>query len=1116
MKTVFISYSSKDRDIAAKVRAALEAKGIAVTIDSEFLAPGGDIRAFIDKSIRETDVTLSIVSRNSLESDWVAIESIESFAAERYKEGKKFIAVDIDGEIHRNEFLNEALERINKEIKQLEKEIARAADSGVNAVNLERKKSRKYDLRHNLPKILDRLSEYLTPDIREPEFVKNLQRIIDEISKIPDITEDSKDNATQQHATNYSASGPGSFAGNNYGTVNIGPITINNNNGNNDAQPTRSVTFEEFRAKYIEIYQQRARNDSNQLDERFVQLTLMIDKGEEETQRWERRSLESIAEIIKMNEEDYPVMVILGAPGSGKSTILRRLELDYHRDQIGAEGMRLSFFVPLNRYKPGAIEKPVEPIDFLESMWSKDFDDTGITLRSLLKEGRVLLLLDAVNEIQHRSSEDYGLLIDLWREFAIDQHKRGNRIIFSCRSLDYSQSLSGQDMRVPNVELQPLTVEKIREFLQVYQPVNHEKIFEEIRKNGTLDFYNNPYFLSLLCKQIGESGEVPKGRASLFTGYVRAAIKREMEKGFFNNSGFLSKADQLKLTNNQWANAFQLPVAGELPGRLSHLAFEMQQSGQQKENKQVSIALYEALDLIANERAEKILEAGVAITVLDQDIGADEVKYYHQLLQEYFAGRRLAEEPKPELVRVEWRASEVRPTLAETIASLAKGDPLPPPGQTGWEETTLAALPMSKDPEGYVAKLIEQNLPLAARCAVLPEVKISDELKDRIRHELIGRTQDMTADLRARIAAGESLGLIRDPRFEHYQGKEGECLLPPMVEIPGGKYPIGDDHSGFTNQRPAHKVLLKAYQIGVYPVTNAEYAKFIEAGGYEDERWWDTANALRWLRVGGVDDEKQSFRDDRIRWQNNWTNEQIKGLVAQNRATEQDVESFLWRRNSTEEEFERKLQEWFPSGILYRLPRYWKDITYNNPAQPVVGVCWYEARAYCKWLSELTGEEYRLLTEVEYEAAARGVNGRKYAYGNEFESKRCNTFESHIRRPTPVGIYENRTPEGAYDLTGNVWTWTTTIYDEQKYHYPYKQEDGREDLGLVGDADQEGSSGKSSMATPRVIRGGSWDNFAVLCHSEHRDAGLPSFRDLHVGFRLSRTLPSALLPSRRD
>ena len=82
-KTVFISYSTKDKEIAAKVKAALEERGIEVTIDRESMRAGGNIRDFIDNSIRNTEVTLSIVSENSLASDWVAFESVESFAAEK-------------------------------------------------------------------------------------------------------------------------------------------------------------------------------------------------------------------------------------------------------------------------------------------------------------------------------------------------------------------------------------------------------------------------------------------------------------------------------------------------------------------------------------------------------------------------------------------------------------------------------------------------------------------------------------------------------------------------------------------------------------------------------------------------------------------------------------------------------------------------------------------------------------------------------------------------------------------------------------------------------------------------------------------------------------------------
>ncbi|MBK9315395.1 MAG: SUMF1/EgtB/PvdO family nonheme iron enzyme [Acidobacteria bacterium] len=485
-------------------------------------------------------------------------------------------------------------------------------------------------------------------------------------------------------------------------------------------------------------------------------------------------------------------------------------------------------------------------------------------------------------------------------------------------------------------------------------------------------------------------------------------------------------------------------------------------------------------------------QSGVALNVLDEDVTQYEISFFHQLLQEYFAARRLAKEPNPSLIYVECAADKVSPGLEKTLSSLASGDPLPPLPQTGWEETTLTAAPMAKDSEAFIRDLIPHNLPLAGRCAASPEVNISLELRREIQDALIARTKDMKVDLRARISAGEALGEIGDLRFELRKGPYGEYLLSPMVEIPAGTYPIGVDESQYDDEKPAHEVELPSFRIGMFPVTNAEYLKFILAKGYEDERWWDTEEALAWLRgEASTEGSKQGWRNDKKTFES-WTEEFINDLVKQNRITSKQAEDWITIRNWTDERFEQQLDEWYPSGQIYKQPEFWDDTRFNNQAQPVVGVTWFEARAYCNWLSANFGaggeQIFRLPTEVEYEAAARGLKGRMFPYGEKYEVTRCNTFESHIRRSTPVGIFDNATPEGAFDLSGNVYTWTLSIYDQDKYPYKYQSNDGREDINATG--------------VRRVLRGGSWDGAQGRARAVSRSLVNPGGRNLSLGFRV--------------
>ena len=115
----------------------------------------------------------------------------------------------------------------------------------------------------------------------------------------------------------------------------------------------------------------------------------------------------------------------------------------------------------------------------------------------------------------------------------------------------------------------------------------------------------------------------------------------------------------------------------------------------------------------------------------------------------------------------------------------------------------------------------------------------------------------------------------------------------------------------------------------------------------------------------------------------------------------------------------------------YKVPEGWSGTQYpkGKANHPVVNVSWYDATAYAEWLSRVTGKDYRLPTEAEWEKAARGTDGRKFPWGDEFDTKKCNTAESGIGDTTPVDTYpDGASPYGVMDMAGNVWEWCADWY----------------------------------------------------------------------------------------
>ncbi|MBK8432954.1 MAG: SUMF1/EgtB/PvdO family nonheme iron enzyme [Chloroflexi bacterium] len=214
-----------------------------------------------------------------------------------------------------------------------------------------------------------------------------------------------------------------------------------------------------------------------------------------------------------------------------------------------------------------------------------------------------------------------------------------------------------------------------------------------------------------------------------------------------------------------------------------------------------------------------------------------------------------------------------------------------------------------------------------------------------------------------------------------------EELIPRMITLIGEQfaYPVvsprlranvgsiltilGDPRQEVIDREPAVMPVVDfGFEIAKYPVTNAQYWYFVDDGGY----------TTKWDRV--------------------WSEEGWK-----------------WRDK----------KQW-------QQPRYWDDVRFNQPNQPVVGVSWYEAEAYASWLSEVTSKSYRLPTEEEWEKAARDPNGGNYPWG-DWEEGYANTREAGIDRPSAVGLFPKGVAHcGAHDMAGNVWEWTNSWYDEDK------------------------------------------------------------------------------------
>ena len=147
---------------------------------------------------------------------------------------------------------------------------------------------------------------------------------------------------------------------------------------------------------------------------------------------------------------------------------------------------------------------------------------------------------------------------------------------------------------------------------------------------------------------------------------------------------------------------------------------------------------------------------------------------------------------------------------------------------------------------------------------------------------------------------------------------------------------------------------------------------------------------------------------------------------------------------------------------------------------PVFSVSWHDAVAYCEWKTRVTGREWRLPTEEEREKAARGVDGRRFPWGDLADASLCKNAQSRDEssQPEPVGAFPTAASVyGMGDAGGGVWDWTSSLWE------PLRE-----------------------ASATRVIRGGSWSNPVGFARAAGRFRGTPEFRNTDIGFRPARSV----------
>jgi formylglycine-generating enzyme required for sulfatase activity len=797
--------------------------------------------------------------------------------------------------------------------------------------------------------------------------------------------------------------------------------------------------------------------------------------------------------------EEHSRAVVLGEAGSGKTTFAHYLAYLLATGSAELpEPLQGLLPVRLILRNVAATHVPADAAQGSASMlWSALQEDLARKLGSAGVEGcfealraRLLasggfFLLDGLDEVPeaHRRRRT---VLEAVAELAQEVGER-SRLLVTARPYAYADP-SCQLHGFSTLALAPFDEDQVQRFLaRWYQAVRgnlhwspeaadsrSRELAGAVRERAYLaDLASRPLLLTLMATLHSSWGHLPEDRADLYEEIVLLLLSRWQE----HRKAVAPSGEEV--TEPGISQALQV---GEerIRARLEELAFRVHERQRTEEERRDDSADVSETELL------------VACKPLFESLGPETLLHYlrhraglliarqegvfafpHRSFQEYLAAGYLAARPNA-AVELRRRVTEDPVWWREVVLMAvckARQGRLP-------DAVSLAQALLSIEDDGG-GELPWRAASLAGEALVELRLleRAGEDLPDYeamilrpVRERLVALVEGGHLAPRERLVAADVLGRLGDPRKGVGAKVVGDQSLPDFdwVEVPAGSFEMGSaegDEDAFDDELPAHRVELGSYFLARYPVTNAQYATFITAGGYQQQDLW-SQEGWAWRQGAAAD----------------------LSVVA--------------------EEYRDRFQSWLAVRPVERRdrPYYWGQSGWGAPSRPVVGVTWYEALAFCRWLAgclrespgwpqlggSSVGWTVRLPSEAEWERAARGGQARRWPWGDQPEEGAANLEEAGLGTTHPVGMFPTgANPHGLHDMAGNVWEWSLSRWGrtggkEPEYRYPYDRRDGRE-----------------ALAGPdlRVIRGGSWYNDYRYARCAVRSWGIPACFFNLVGFR---------------